>query len=172
MNKLITYTKYGREMKAFATCKRIHLTFHAFILASLLICILPGSSQSQGNTFVFEHYTQENGLSNNQVQVIFQDIRGFMWFGTSQGLSRFDGYRFRIFENDPSDSTSLQGNLIRSVFQHSNGELYVGTENGGLNHFNRYTEQFSHPFDRFPEYRTASVNCIAEGENEIGRAHV
>jgi signal transduction histidine kinase/ligand-binding sensor domain-containing protein/DNA-binding response OmpR family regulator len=164
MNKLIAYAKYGREMNVFTGFRRFHLTFHSYVLASLLISILPGSTQGQGNTFVFEHFTQESGLSNNQVQYIFQDLRGFMWFGTSQGLSRFDGYRFRIFENDPADSTSLRGNLVRSVFQHSNGELYVGTENGGLNHFNRNTEQFSHPFDRFPEFRTASVNCIAEGE--------
>ncbi len=164
MNKLITSLKYVRRITISATESRIHVVFHSILLASLLICILPDASSGQGNTFVFEHFTQENGLSNNQVQFIYQDLRGFMWFGTSQGLSRFDGYRFRVFENDPSDSASLRGNLVRSIFQHSSGELYVGTENGGLNHFNRNTEQFSHPFDRYPEYRSASVNCIAEDE--------
>jgi signal transduction histidine kinase/ligand-binding sensor domain-containing protein/DNA-binding response OmpR family regulator len=117
----------------------------------------------QGNTSVFEHYSQEDGLSNNQVQCIFQDIRGFMWFGTSQGLSRFDGYRFRVFENDPADPASLRGNLVRCIYQGENGELYAGTENGGLNLFDRATEQFIHVFDAFPEINTenASVNHIA-----------
>jgi len=137
-----------------------------FISAFLLILITPCSAFSMGNTFVFEHYTQENGLSNNQVQCIFQDKKGFMWFGTSQGLSRFDGYRFRVFENNPDDLASLRGNLVRCIFQTKQGDMYVGTENGGLNLFDRNKEQFTHPFDQFPELSLgqASVNCIAEDE--------
>jgi signal transduction histidine kinase/ligand-binding sensor domain-containing protein len=121
---------------------------------------------AKGNTFVFEHYSQEDGLSNNQVQCIFQDKRGFIWFGTSQGLSRFDGYRFRVFENDPTDMNTLRGNLVRCIFQNSQGDLFVGTENGGLNLFDRYKEQFSHPFDNFPELNLsqASANCITEDQ--------
>lgn len=122
---------------------------------------------AKGNTFVFEHYSQENGLSNNQVQCVFQDRRGFMWFGTSKGLSRFDGYRFRVFENDPEDESTLRGNLVRCIFQNSKGDLFIGTENGGLNLYNRFNEKFSHPLDNFPELNLsqASANCIAEDQN-------
>lgn len=136
----------------------------ALLIIQLSTFITLQTASAKGNTFVFEHYSQEDGLSNNQVQCIFQDNRGFMWFGTSQGLSRFDGYRFRVFENDPVDKTTLNGNLVRCIFQNSKGDLFVGTENGGLNLFDRYKEQFSHPFDNFPELNLsqASANYITE----------
>ncbi len=122
------------------------------------------SCHGQGNTFSFEHFSQEDGLSNNQVHCSFQDRRGFMWFGTSQGVNRFDGYRFAKFLNDPDDSSSLRGNLVRVIFESEAGKLFVGTENGGLNIFDRNREVFSHVFDRFPELRlnNASVNDIRE----------
>ncbi len=120
--------------------------------------------QGQGNTFSFEQFSQEDGLSNNQVHCSFQDRRGFMWFGTSQGVNRFDGYRFTKFVNDPDDSSSLRGNLVRVIFESAAGSLFVGTENGGLNLFDRDREVFVHVFDRFPGLRLhdASVNDIRE----------
>jgi signal transduction histidine kinase/ligand-binding sensor domain-containing protein/DNA-binding response OmpR family regulator len=117
-----------------------------------------------GNTVNFEFYSQEEGLSNNYVQCCYQDRRGFMWFGTSQGLNRFDGYRFTKFVNSPDDSTSLLGNLVRVIFESRDGSMYVGTENGGLNLFNRDKETFTNVFDRFkdPSLKTRSVNDIKE----------
>src|SRR5665648_965095 len=63
------------------------------------------------NNLNFDFYSQENGLSNNLIHCILQDKKGWMWFGTSQGVCRFDGYKFTVFKNDPEDSTSLKGNL-------------------------------------------------------------
>lgn len=160
-------TKYSGVFHL-ASILRLSGAFRLIILIALLW--RPSAAQGQGNTSVFEHYSQEDGLSNNQVQCIFQDVRGFLWFGTSQGLSRFDGYRFRAFENDPADSTTLRGNLVRCIFQDSEGNLYIGTENGGLNLFDRKTEQFVHLFDRFPEINTEnlSVNHIAgDGRGQL-----
>jgi signal transduction histidine kinase/ligand-binding sensor domain-containing protein/DNA-binding response OmpR family regulator len=117
-----------------------------------------------GNTVNFEFYSQEEGLSNNYVQCCYQDKRGFMWFGTSQGLNRFDGYRFTKFVNSPDDSTSILGNLVRVIFESRDGSMYVGTENGGLNLFNRDKETFTNVFERFkdPLLKTRSVNDIKE----------
>lgn len=98
------------------------------------------------NNLSFDFYSQENGLSNNQIHSIWQDKRGWMWFGTSQGACRFDGYKFTVFKNDPDDSTSLKGNLVRVIYEDKKGQLWFGTENGGLNKFNRDKENFTHLF--------------------------
>lgn len=137
-------------------------------LTFIMMTVLTKPLLARGNTFVFEHFTQENGLSNNQVQCIFQDSKGYMWFGTSQGVSRFDGYRFTVFENIAGNTHSLKGNLVRSIFQSKSGIIYIGTENGGLNVFDSRKERFMHPFDEYAglQIENASVNCIAEDQFE------
>src|SRR5665811_104209 len=118
----------------------------------LLICflffmpVLKSNGIEVVNNLNFDFYSQEHGLSNNQVHCILQDKKGWMWFGTSQGVSRFDGYRFTVFKNDPEDSTSLKGNLVRAIFEDHKGQLWIGTENGGLNKFNHEKENFQHFF--------------------------
>lgn len=118
----------------------------------------------QVNNLNFDFYSQENGLSNNQIHCIHQDKKGWMWFGTSQGICRFDGYKFTVFKNDPEDSTSLKGNLVRAILEDSKGQLWVGTEDGGLNRFNREKEKFSHLFyyDKGGILKDASVTSIHE----------
>ena len=71
----------------------------------------------------FNHLTVEDGLSQSAVTVIFQDKHGFMWFGTQDGLNRYDGYNFKIFKNIPSDSTSLTDNFIFSIYEDKTGSL-------------------------------------------------
>lgn len=90
-----------------------------------------------------------------------------MWFGTNQGLSRFDGYRFVNFINNPTDTTSLKGNIVRVIFEDSKGRLLIGTEKGGLNIFDRQLEVFSHPYASTDEFRwrEVSVNDIAEDQS-------
>jgi signal transduction histidine kinase/ligand-binding sensor domain-containing protein/DNA-binding response OmpR family regulator len=65
-----------------------------------------------------------------------------MWFGTGDGLNRFDGYTFRIFRNDPQNPNSLSNNFITSIFEDRSGALWIGT-NDGLNLFNRQSESFT-----------------------------
>lgn len=96
------------------------------------------------NNLSFDLYSQEHGLSNNQINSVLQDKKGWLWIGTSQGVCRFDGYRFTVFKNDPDDSTSLKGSLVRVVFEDHKGQVWVGTENGGLNKFDRGRETFEH----------------------------
>lgn len=135
------------------------------LLVNLLLFFLPASASFSELTF--DIFTQENGLPNNQIQCIYQDCKGWIWIGTSQGLSRFDGYSFVNFLPNPDDSTSLKGNLVRVIKEDLRGNLLVGTENGGLNVFNRELERFSHPFENFPElkFREISVNDIADEGN-------
>ena len=62
--------------------------------------------------FKFDHLTQKQGLSQNTVLCILQDRQGFMWFGTQDGLNRYDGYDFTVFRHDPADPKSLTENFI------------------------------------------------------------
>ena len=72
----------------------------------------------------------DQGLSNNSVRCIYRDHRGFMWFGTYDGLNRYDGYEFRIFRNNFKNSASLVNNWINSISEYRNGNIWVGTRQG------------------------------------------
>jgi len=121
------------------------------------------------NNLNFDFYSQEHGLSNNQIHCVLQDKKGWMWFGTSQGVCRFDGFRFTVFKNDPEDPASLKGNLVRAIFEDRKGQLWIGTENGGLNKFNREKENFQHLFysDNQAVLKDASVTAIHEDASGI-----
>jgi ligand-binding sensor domain-containing protein len=88
----------------------------------------------------FEHLTVSDGLSQGYVRVIYQDSKGFMWFGTRDGLNRYDGNNFRVFRNDPFDSTSISGNNITAINEDRFGRLWIGTLHNGLNCFDPATE--------------------------------
>jgi ligand-binding sensor domain-containing protein len=94
-----------------------------------------------------------------------------MWFGTSQGVCRFDGYRFTVFKNDSEDSASLKGNLVMAIFEDRKGQLWIGTGNGGLSKFNREKENFEHFFYSGDQavLRDASVTSIHEDASGVLR---
>src|SRR5512138_2268754 len=83
----------------------------------------------------FEHLTAEEGLPSATVRAAVQDPQGFMWFGTSNGLSRYDGYTFKTFHNDPGDPHSLSAENIGTLYVDRQAGLWVGTWSGGLNAF-------------------------------------
>ena len=72
----------------------------------------------------------EQGLSNNAVTCIYQDHNGFMWFGTYDGLNRFDGYVFKVFRNKFNDSTSLANNRVSCITEDLLNNLWIGTSQG------------------------------------------
>jgi len=92
--------------------------------------------------YYFRHYQVENGLSNNAVICSVQDKKGFLWFGTKDGLNRFDGYSFKVFRANPDHPGSIGGNFINSLYEDKNGVLWVGTEKG-LYKYDATTESFS-----------------------------
>lgn len=93
---------------------------------------------------VFERYTSEDGLSHNTINCILQDQQGFMWFGTDDGLNRFDGYSFRVYRNDPEDPDSLSHNMIMGLIEDTRGNLWIGTYGGGLDRFDPERQIFHH----------------------------
>lgn len=97
----------------------------------------------QDNDIRFETISVEQGLSQSTVLSIVQDQHGFIWIGTNDGLNRFDGYDFLVFEHEPENQRSLSDNTILSLFVDHRGELWVGTDGGGLNRYNRLTGEFT-----------------------------
>ena len=95
---------------------------------SLLFLLLPIYILS-GQEYYFKHYKVENGLSHSTVKAILQDKTGFLWFGTKDGLNKFDGYNFKIFQNDPDNVKSLGSNSIEYLHEY-NDDLWVGTDAG------------------------------------------
>jgi len=103
------------------------------LLASGLAALsLAASSWAQSRpTIPFQRITMDDGLSQAAVHAISQDRRGFLWFGTEEGLNRFDGYRFEVHVHDPAISDSLPSDNIYALLTDGEGRLWVGT-GGGL----------------------------------------
>nr|MEC4316435.1 two-component regulator propeller domain-containing protein [Thiotrichaceae bacterium] len=89
----------------------------------------------------FTHLTTEQGLPQNSVYAIHQDKQGFMWFGTLDGLCRYDGYEFKIYRHNPQDKTSLSHNEVYTIYEDRQDQLWIGT-GGGVNLFDREKQQF------------------------------
>ena len=92
----------------------------------------------------FEHLEVTEGLSENTILTIFQDRQGFLWFGTREGLNKFDGYDFTIYKTDPNDPESLSDSWITDIVETADGALWIGTYYGGLNRFDPVRGTFEH----------------------------
>jgi len=119
----------------------------------LTLCALSLRSAAQDYDFV--HYQVERGLSNNTVVCSTIDQKGFMWFGTKDGLDRFDGYTFKVFRKSLQDTTSLGNNVISTLYNDPDGILWVGTERG-LFQYQYSTERFVH----FKQDTIGSIRAI------------
>lgn len=91
--------------------------------------------------YKFKRYSVNEGLHHTHVLSIYQDSKGFIWFGTFGGLHLFNGYNFQIYTEDWTDSTSISNNTINTILEDRNGFLWFGTEYG-LNRYNRKTGDF------------------------------
>ncbi|MEM9260615.1 MAG: two-component regulator propeller domain-containing protein, partial [Bacteroidota bacterium] len=112
-------------------------------LTSLLPLLLSAGLFSQSPMGHFEALTSEDGLTENHVNCIYQDVDGFMWFGTFDGLNRYDGYTIKTYKPNPEDSTSLSSILVYAITGDENGNLWIGTTGGGLNFYNAETDRFT-----------------------------
>lgn len=99
---------------------------------------------AQQQDIKFDCLTLEDGLSQTTVICIIQDAEGYMWFGTVDGLNKFDGCNFTIYRNNPADSNSLSDDWITSMYIDQNNLLWIGTLGGGLNKFDRKKGNFTY----------------------------
>ncbi|MBO9203250.1 MULTISPECIES: ligand-binding sensor domain-containing protein [Niastella] len=115
----------------------------------LLLLLWLSVNTAAGQPYYFKHYQVENGLSNNTVYCSIQDNKGFLWFGTKEGLNRFDGYRFKLFRSD-SEGKQLKKDFIFCLFADEKDNLWVGTQNG-LYRFDYAKERLVRFIDSLPE---------------------
>jgi ligand-binding sensor domain-containing protein/signal transduction histidine kinase len=111
-----------------------------YMLALLLLgsCFLPAVGQT--GLPDFRQLTLENGLSHNWVKAILKDQQGYMWFGTFNGLNRYDGTAFHVFR--AGEENGLRDDFIQALAEDPQGNIWVGTFSGGLHIFDRKTESF------------------------------
>ncbi len=103
------------------------LCFLSFIVAALFCT--PIFAQQLGKES-FDRFTVEDGLSQNSVNCIFQDSKGFIWFGTQDGLDRYDGYNFKSYKHNPKNANSISDNFIWEIYEDKKGYFWIGTQNG------------------------------------------
>ena len=106
------------------------------LLIAALLCVLTGSAQP----YYFRHYQVENGLTNSTVFCSTQDKKGFLWFGTREGLNRFDGYHFKVFNRFGDNSSAQSYDLIHCLSTDQEGNVWIGGQYG-LFRFDEKTER-------------------------------
>jgi len=108
----------------------------------LILEYLPHNVEGSEDNLRFSNLSVEQGLSQSTVNTILQDRTGYLWFGTQDGLNKYDGFTFTIYRHDASDSTSISDNWISSIFEDSKGVMWICTYSGGLNRYDPENECF------------------------------
>ena len=103
----------------------------ALVLLVSFICYqIVCHAQVMDEHYYFKNLSVQNGLSQNTVNAILQDKQGFMWFGTKDGLNRYDGLSFRQFKHDGRSQRSIGNNFITALYEDAEGNIWVGTDVG------------------------------------------
>lgn len=110
--------------------------------------------------------TTNDGLADNNIHCILQDSFGFMWFGSEEGLHRYDGYSVEVFRNEPDNTNSISANIVRALYEDAFGRLWIGTDGGGISIFDLKKEVFIDLQDD-ENYKLTSneVFCFAPSRN-------
>lgn len=109
-----------------------------------LFLSVTGSAGAQQRNIRFTRLSVEKGPSQSVVNCIFHDRRGFMWFGSEDGLNGFDVYRFTAYKHDRQDPASLAYNFVPAIHEGRDRVLWVGTKGGGLSRYNRHRGDLTH----------------------------
>jgi ligand-binding sensor domain-containing protein/anti-sigma regulatory factor (Ser/Thr protein kinase) len=111
----------------------------------------------------FDRITTMHGLSHNRVNCILQDKRGFIWIGTDDGLNRYDGHNFLVFQNKPGQAGGISGNVITDLHEDSEGILWIATADGGLT---RYDYRLA-PQLQFRQYKHSAADSTSIPDNIV-----
>lgn len=117
------------------------------IISFLLLALNSAVSIIYAQSFDFSHLDNSNGLSNNQVECIFKDSRGFMWFGTNQGLNRYDGTNFKVYKHTRNDPASIPFDRVTYIQEDAEGRLWLQIGNTNYIVYDFKTENFIQNID-------------------------
>lgn len=145
--------------------------YSSMIMGAAMALSLSAMVHSQTTELRFQDLTIGEGLSSNTVRCIIQDSRGFMWFGTPNGLNKYDGYGFTVYRNDPSEPDLTSCSDILSIFEDRGGDIWVGTKSCGVYIYDREKDKvvrFPLNKDSTGQFNTYNVRVILEdGERRV-----
>ena len=165
--------------------KSLHFTQNVITLLSITSCIaksyiqiaktlflsllflLPSTSFAQYDHIAFRHLTIDDGISSGSVGCIFKDSKEFMWFGTNEGLNRYDGHTITVFKNDPNSEKTISNNYITAIFEDSKNRIWIGTR-AGLNLYEWETETFFTYQDTINDVYLKNIVVSNLGEDSNG----
>ena len=143
---------------------RLHILAFFFVISAV-------TSYAQNDRLFFEKVAPGQVSPHTPVFGITKDHQGFMWFGTWDGLYRYDGISFNVYRNDPQDSTTIPSNRIRNIFCDSNGTLWISCFNNTYANYNPEKDDFR----RFGKTQIgpAIVDSLARSSNAANEnAHI
>lgn len=132
-------SRKGSRHESLKRCVRISVSLFLLIFSATISL---ADSRDKDDDIKFERLSIGQGLPQSTSYCILQDKRGFMWFGSEHGLSRYDGHTFKLYDYNPKNPYSLSHNMVVSIYEDGSGMIWVGTWGGGLNRFDRKTGKF------------------------------
>jgi hypothetical protein len=126
----------------------------AVLILFLFLRCFTGNAQQ----YFFSGYSISDGLSQSVVNCIFNDSKGYIWFGTQNGLNKYNGYTFEVFTYAPNDSNTISNNWINGIAEDKEANLWIATK-GGLVKYSRKEKRFSR-IDYRPPYKALVTECI------------
>ncbi|RYZ30647.1 MAG: response regulator, partial [Chitinophagaceae bacterium] len=130
--------------------------FSLILFMAGFVCCVPVVAQQAD----YQTISTAEGLSQGHVFDILQDAEGFIWVATKNGLNRYDGYSFKVYVNDPYNPNTISSNTITKLFEDSKGRIWAGTEDAGLNIFDKKTGKFYRLANKVSDVSSLSGNSI------------
>jgi signal transduction histidine kinase/ligand-binding sensor domain-containing protein/DNA-binding response OmpR family regulator len=143
------------------------------VLSALFFTLLIGNTPLFGQAEGYERIDIEDGLSQGMIYDMLESQQGYLWIGTKDGLNRYNGYEFKVYNHLPFDTFSISGHVVTALEEDHAGRLWIGTLSNGLNVFDPETEQFWHIFQREGGLSSNNIRDLAldkDGNLWIGTA--
>jgi ligand-binding sensor domain-containing protein/signal transduction histidine kinase len=140
---------------------------HKYFKYLLIFLIQIANADAFGQSIKFDKLTVEDGLSQNTINHIIQDQKGFIWFATNGGLNKFDGIEFKAFVYDRDEPNSISSNIINHLYEDRSGNIWISTQNG-LNLYHPDTDTFTNFKNEVNNPYSIShnqVNCVVEDDH-------
>src|SRR5690606_23815880 len=139
----MTALLYLGRIYTFSACMLLNVFKITLSVAAVIMPIAEAKAlKAEAPAFHFTYLSSKEGLSSNNVYAILKDKYGFLWFGTDDGLNKFDGLNITVNRKAAGDKYSLQANEITSLHEDKEGRLWIGTNGGGVSLYDRNNNRF------------------------------